>query len=149
MTEPYVVERCLGYLCRIATTGVEDKMPHTKIIISSKENIFSNTEEVMIDPSYGYGENKPNIFGKNFYQTFKSWAVLKGCICLSPEGDIVAVGRDVGDFESPLDTPKWGIASSSKFECVIIEVVSKDHIVVYMNGMITMEVKSARIAAAT
>ena len=145
--EPFVVETCLGYLCKIATTGVEDKMPRTKIIISTNENIQSQTFQKIMDPTFGFGEERPNIFEKNFFQTFKNWAVLTGCICLDHKGDVLAVGREVLGYEQPLDSStKWGTAASSKFDCIIIEVISRDHIIVYRNGTITMEVKNERPA---
>jgi hypothetical protein len=145
--DPFVVEKCLGYLCRIASTGVEDKMPNTKIIISSKENIQHQTYEKIMDPSLGFGEERPNVFAPNFYQTFKNWALLSGCICLSPEGDVVGVGRDVNGFQKPVNEMSWGVQSSSKFDCIIFEFISKDHIQVYKNGTIMMEVRNERACA--
>jgi hypothetical protein len=143
--EPFVIEKCIGYLCKIASTGVEDKMPRTKIIISSVENILEKTYPKIMDPSYGFGDKRPNVFSSNFFQTFKNWALLSGCICLSPRGDIVAVGREISGFDRPNGHNNWGIASSSKFDCIIIEVIDKDHIMVYKNGTITMEIKNERV----
>jgi hypothetical protein len=143
--QPFVVETCLGYLCRIATTGVEDKMPRTKIIISSRDNILDKTSPKIMDPTFGFGEERPNIFTRNFYQTFKNWAVLTGCICLDTQGNVIAVGREVAGYERPMSNDtKWGLQSSSRFDCVIIEVISRDHIIVYKNGTIIMEVKNER-----
>lgn len=129
MEDPVLIDRCLGYLSKIAQTGVESREVQTKIIISSKENIFRRTNPVIMDPSLGFGEDRPNIFSDTFFNTFKNWAVLSGCICLDENGDVVAVGRDVEGYESP-----------AKFPFIMIEVVKKGHIRLLKNGIPVLDI---------
>ena len=140
LESPEVIDRCIGFLSGLANTGIEDKIYRTRIIISSPENLLGNTQQVIMDPTKGYGEQRPNIFSRNIIQAFKNWAMLMGCICIDTQGNILAVGRDIPGINGDTRASRWGISASSKFPCTIIEVADKDHIVVYQNGTQAMEV---------
>jgi hypothetical protein len=144
LSDAGVIERCIGFLCSIASTGIENRMFNTRIIISNEEDILSKTVPVIMDPTRGFGPNRPNIFAKNFFPTFKNWAMLTGCICLDLSGNVVGVGRDIPGIPKDLKGNSWGIRTSARFPCVVIEVVNKDHIMIYKNGTIVMEIKNEK-----
>ncbi len=129
-----VVEAVVNLAQRLSAEGVENKCVKAKIIIARKMDLFLNTNQFILDPTKGFGDDRPNIMDENLYHSITCWAQLPGCIGIDENGDIHFAARELSGKKTLWEECHWGLEAARRMDVIAVNVVDWDRIAICING---------------
>jgi len=98
-----VFERTLALAAALASQGREGHPIGTIFVLGDSEKVLAQTESLVLNPFYGYPEEKRNILDVRLGETIKEFSSIDGAFIIRGDGVIMSAGAHL---VSTLPLPK-------------------------------------------
>lgn len=90
--QPEVFERVLTIAAQIAFEGREGRQVGTIFVIGDSGEVLKNSENLVLNPFFGYSESQRNIMDVHLEETIKEFSTIDGAFVISGKGTIETAG---------------------------------------------------------
>jgi diadenylate cyclase len=90
--QPEVFERVLTVAAQIAFEGREGRQVGTIFVVGDEQEVLKLTQNLILNPFYGYPQEKRNILDINLEETIKEFATIDGAFVIAGNGIVETAG---------------------------------------------------------
>jgi DNA integrity scanning protein DisA with diadenylate cyclase activity len=146
---PEVFNAALNIACELAAQGRESKKVGTIFVLGDDEKVLQLSQQMIINPFFGYKEDQLNILNPELEETIKEFSAIDGAFVIKENGVLVTAGRhlnavvDSRDFPAGLGSRHIAAASITNVTKAVAIVISESsgNVSVFKNGKLFVTIE--------